>query len=110
MLFRMYSVESPRTPPPSRESRHSPVVSRGFDSPPRLVDVVCSISRSALEVALARITRGDKNERFATSCVHAAGPSEYKQAEGWASARRRGGRKADARESEELHVLASRSR
>ena len=43
MIFKMQSVESPRTPPPSRESRHSPVLSRGLGSPPYIVDVACSI-------------------------------------------------------------------
>ena len=43
MFFRMYRVERPRTPPPSRDNRHKPVVSTGFGSPPCLVAVACSM-------------------------------------------------------------------
>jgi hypothetical protein len=42
-LFKIYSVASPRTPPPSSESRHSPWLSRGFGSPPCILDVTCAI-------------------------------------------------------------------
>jgi hypothetical protein len=32
MALRMYSVERPRTPPPSKESKHSPLVLSGLPS------------------------------------------------------------------------------
>ena len=46
MLFRIYSVERPRTPPPSSDNRQGPNVSRGFESPPPLCAVFSSISDS----------------------------------------------------------------
>jgi len=52
MLFKMYSVEKPRTPPPSRDSRHSPVLSTGSGSPPCFVDVACSMARLTVGVVL----------------------------------------------------------
>lgn len=42
--FNMKSVERPRTPPPSRDSRH-PVLLRGFGSPPCWVDIACPMIR-----------------------------------------------------------------
>jgi hypothetical protein len=38
LLFKMWSVESLHLPPPSSDSRHRPVVSKGFGFPPNVVD------------------------------------------------------------------------
>ena len=40
-------------PPPSRDSRQSPVVSRGFGSPSCLVDDACSMAQLTVRVVLA---------------------------------------------------------
>jgi hypothetical protein len=43
----MQSVESPRTPPPSSDSKQSPLSSTGFGSPLEVLASVCSIAVSA---------------------------------------------------------------
>lgn len=52
MFFNMYRVERPRTPPPSKDNRHSHDLSRRFGSPPCLLDMVCPIARLMLRVVL----------------------------------------------------------
>lgn len=52
MFFRMYSDERPRTPPPSKDSRHKPVVSSGFGSLHGLSVVICSMMAGAIGLLL----------------------------------------------------------
>lgn len=52
MFFNMYRVERPRTPPPSKDKRQSPDLSRRSGSPPCLVDMVYSIARLMVRVVL----------------------------------------------------------
>jgi hypothetical protein len=65
MLFRMYSDERPRTPPPSKDSRHKPVLSSGFGSPHGLSVVFCSMTAAALGVVLSHnlVMRGKVEEK-----------------------------------------------